>query len=91
MPSLDRFAIGIADSQDAGFWECSKRGNEVYADRNTDEDDCPACKEAEVSRKFIAFRKELRMLELRNGVRVTKDVAGEFVLVDEETGEEEAF
>ena len=85
MMHLDRFSQGLADSQDADFWECGECGTEVY-DMETEE--CPACKWIEAEQKFIAFRKDLRMLELRHGIRIIGD-GGDYFLRHEESGEEE--
>ena len=90
MPNLDRFSQGLPDPADADFWECPKCGNEVYADADTDTDNCPACKMIEAEQKFILFRKELRMLELQHGVSIVGE-DGDYCLRHEESGEEEAF
>ena len=85
MPNLDRFAIGLADSQDADFWECPKCGSEVY---DMEAEECPFCRDIIAEQKFIAFRKDLRMLELRHGIRIIGD-GGDYFLRHEESGEEE--
>ena len=85
MPNLDRFAIGLADSQDADFWECPKCGGEVY---DMEAEECTACRETEAGKRMQAFRKELRELEERHRVRISPHY-GDVYLVDMESGEEE--
>ena len=87
MPNLDRFAVGLPDSQDADFWECPKCGGDVY---DMEAEECPACKMIEAEQKFILFRKDLRMLELEHGIRIIGE-DGDYYLRHEESGEEEAF
>ena len=82
MLNLDRFSQGLADSQDADFWECGKCGGEVY---DMEAEECTACREIEAGKRMQAFRRELSEMEERHRVRIR----GEAYLADEESGEEE--
>ena len=68
MMHLDRFSQGLSDSQEADFWECPKCGGEVY---DMEAEECTACRETEAGKRMQAFRKELRELEARHGVRIS--------------------